>query len=532
MKNIFFRIWVVILLSAAVNINVSSQVFTKEAFKYVRFLEFLERFYVDSVNTDKIVEEAIIHQLEEMDPHSTYITKADFDKMNEPLQGNFEGIGISFNILRDTLFVISPIVGGPSEKLGILAGDRILKVDGKNIAGIGITNENVFSLLRGAKGTKVTVSILRKNEPSILDFTIVRDKIPINSIDASYVVGEGLGYIKLSRFAMTSTEEFLAAANDLKKKGVNNLILDLTGNSGGYLDVASSLADQFLDDQKLIVYTQGLHAPREDKLASENGLFEKGKLIILIDEGSASASEIVAGALQDWDRGVIIGRRSFGKGLVQRQLMLPDESVIRLTIARYYTPCGRSIQKSYLKGAENYEREIYDRYEHGEFNTADSIKFPDSLKYKTILKQRTVYGGGGIMPDIFVPIDTSSYSDYFRDLIRKGILNQFVLQYVDRNREYLKKTYTDFKKFNQEFNVGTEIFTELNNYAQKESLKFSQSDFDISENQLKISIKAYIARDIWGTSEFYEIMNQKDKNFLKAIEVMKNWDEFQKTLMY
>jgi carboxyl-terminal processing protease len=532
MKKVFFRIWVVIFICVAFNYQLSSQVFTKEAFKYVRFLEFLDRYYVDSVNTDKVVEDAIIHQLEVLDPHSTYITKADFDKMNEPLQGNFEGIGISFNILRDTLFVISPIVGGPSEKLGIFAGDRILKVDGNNIAGIGITNEKVFSLLRGAKGTKVTVSILRRNEPTLLDFTITRDKIPINSIDASYIISEGLGYIKLSRFAMTSTEEFLTAASDLKKKGANNLILDLTGNSGGYLDVAVSLADQFLDGQKLIVYTQGLHTPREDKLASETGFFEKGRLIVLVDEGSASASEIVAGAIQDWDRGIIIGRRSFGKGLVQRQLQLPDESVIRLTIARYYTPSGRLIQKSYKNGNEEYQKEIFERYEHGEFSNSDSIKFPDSLKFKTLLKQRTVYGGGGIMPDIFVPIDTSSYSGYFRDLIRKGTLNQFVLQYVDKNRDNLKKTYTSFSKFKNEFNVSNDLLTELKDYAAKDSLKFIQSDFNTSENQLKNTIKAYIARDIWSTGEFYEIMNQNDKNYLKAIEVMKNWDEYQKKIMH
>jgi carboxyl-terminal processing protease len=531
MKKVFSRILLVVFISTAIHTQSSSQVFTKEAFKYIRFLEFLDRFYVDSVNTDKIVEDAIIHQLEEMDPHSTYINKADFDKMNEPLQGNFEGIGVSFNILRDTLFVISPIVGGPSEKVGIQSGDRILKVDGKNIAGIKITNEIVYSLLRGTKGTKVTVSILRRNEPSLIDYTIIRDKIPINSLDASYVVGDGLGYIKLSRFAMTSNEEFLAAANDLKNKGVNNLILDLTDNAGGYLDVAASLADQFMGDKKLIVYTQGIHTPREDKLATSNGLFENGKLVILIDEGSASASEIVAGAIQDWDRGIIIGRRSFGKGLVQRQLTLPDESVIRLTIARYYTPSGRLIQKSYKDGAEEYGKEIYERYEHGEFNSADSIKFPDSLKYKTLVKQRTVYGGGGIMPDIFVPIDTSSYSDYFRDIIRKGILNQFVLQYVDKNRSYFKNTYTDFAKFKQEYTIGNEILTELNDYAQKEGVKFKQSDFDISVKQLKISIKAYIARDIWGTNEFYEIMNQNDNNFLKAVEVIKNWDDYQKKLM-
>lgn len=531
MSKLFSKAGILFLFYISVSTYAPAQVFTKEAFKYVRFLEFLDRFYVDSVNADKIVENAIIKQLEVLDPHSTYITKEEFEKMNEPLKGNFEGIGVSFNILKDTLFIISPIVGGPSEKVGIHSGDRILKVDGKNVAGIGLTNEMVYSLLRGDKGTKVTVSVLRRGEPELLDFTIVRDKIPINSLDASYMSDKTTGYIKLSRFAMTTMDEFKTAAESLKKSGATNLILDLTGNSGGYLDVAASLADQFLDGNKLIVYTQGLNSPREDKHAGSVGMFEKGKIIILIDEGSASASEIVAGAVQDWDRGIVIGRRSFGKGLVQRQLVLPDESVIRLTIARYYTPSGRLIQKPYENGMEDYQREIYDRYEHGEFSSADSIKMVDTVKFKTLVKNRTVYGGGGIMPDIFVPIDTSSYTDYLRSLIRKGVLNQFVLQYVDKNRKTLKNQYPDFDTFNKGFIVDQALLDELNKSAEAEDLKYTENDMLISADRIKLMIRAYIARDLWGTNEFYRVVNQIDNNILKAIEVIQKWDEYQKNIL-
>lgn len=531
MKNKFRKAGFALIFSLFVLNIAYPQFISKDAYKYAYFLQYLERFYVDSVNSGKIVENAIIKQLEELDPHSTYITKEDFDKMNEPLKGNFEGIGVSFNILKDTLFIISPIVGGPSEKVGIRSGDRILKVNGRNIAGIGITNDTVYSLLRGPKGTKVTVSILRKGESELLEFTIVRDKIPINSVDASYMIDKETGYIKLSRFAMTSMEEFIAAAESLKKEGAVNLILDLTGNAGGYLDVAVSLADQFLDDEKLIVYTQGLHSEREEKLAGNKGLFEKGKLIILIDEGSASASEIVSGAIQDWDRGIIIGRRSFGKGLVQRQLVLPDESVLRLTTARYYTPSGRLIQKPYVNGNMEYEREIYDRYEHGEFQNADSIKFTDTLKYKTLVKQRTVYGGGGIMPDIFVPMDTNSYSEYLRGLVRKGILNQFVLQYVDKNRDNLKSKYADIRQFNKEFTVDSKLMDDLKQYAIAEGLKVNETDVSISAERINLMIRAYIARDLWGTNEFYEVINQIDNNVLKALEVLKNWDEYQKKVL-
>jgi carboxyl-terminal processing protease len=509
------------------SIHTHAQELYQQTYKFGRFLESLDKFYFDSVNTNKIVEHAIINELKELDPHSTYISSEDVKRMNEPLEGNFEGIGVSFNILNDTLFVISPIIGGPSEKVGIIAGDRILKVDNKNIAGIGLTNENVYALLRGQKGTKVTVTILRKYVSELLDFTIIRDKIPINSIDASYIASKGVGYIKLTRFSKSTMDEFIKLAGELKKQGAENLILDLTGNAGGYLDVAVSLADQFLAEDKLIVYTQGLHSSRKEYLTSSNGIFEKGKVILLIDEGSASASEIVSGAIQDWDRGIIIGRRSFGKGLVQNQLSLPDGSMIRLTIARYYTPSGRLIQKPYNNGTDKYENEIYNRYKHGELVSKDSIKLPDSLKFKTLVKGRIVFGGGGIMPDVFVPLDTSFYSDYYRDLIRKGVLNQFVLQYVDKNRLKIKNAYDSFAKFKANFVLTPEVMADLKNFAVKEGISCNDKDSKVSNEEISLALKAFIARDLWSTNEFYEILNQRDKNYLKALEVMNDWDNYQ-----
>jgi carboxyl-terminal processing protease len=523
---------ILIILAGLLCTYISQAQLMRDSDKYLQFLLYLNRFYVDTVNTGKLVDEAIIYQLGKLDPHSTYISAEDVKKMNEPLQGNFEGIGISFNLLNDTLFVISPITGGPSEKVGLLAGDRIIKVDGKNIAGTGITNEDVFAMLRGNKGTVVTVSVLRRNMNALLDFTIVRDKIPINSIDAAFVVDEGIGYIKLSRFAMTSMDEFKQAAFKLKEKGVNDLILDLTGNAGGYLDVAVSLSDQFIDEEKTIVYTEGTHSERRDYLAQDKGLFEQGKVVVLIDEGSASASEIVSGAIQDWDRGIIIGRRSFGKGLVQRQLDLPDGSIIRLTTAKYYTPSGRLIQKPYNNGLENYEKEILTRFEHGEFQFSDSISFPDSVKYKTLINRRIVYGGGGIMPDIFIPIDTTEYTDYYRDLIRKGILNRFVLEYTDINRRQLQSTYKAFNKFKTNFLVDQELLGKMKAYAEKEGLKANEQELATSLNRISVILKAYIARDLYSTSEFYEVISKEDKNFEMAIEVLKNWEKFSDKLLY
>lgn len=526
-KNISAFVFIFVFFTTVlVKAQEQDQEVIQQSIKFNYFLSYLEKYYFDSIHANKIVEQAIENELKELDPHSVYISSEDVKKMNEPLQGNFEGIGISFNILNDTLFVVETIGGGPSEKVGVKAGDRIVKVDNNNIAGIKLTNDKVYSLLRGPKGTTVNITVLRKYVSGLLDFKITRDKIPINSIDASFMADKGVGYIKLTRFSMTTMDEFIKSANELKKQGAQNLILDLTGNGGGYLDVAASLADQFLDDNKLVVYTQGLHNARKDYLSTSNGIFEDGKVILLIDEGSASASEIVSGAIQDWDRGILIGRRSFGKGLVQRQLELPDGSMIRLTIARYYTPSGRLIQKPYNDGNDQYEKEIYNRYKHGEFENKDSIKMPDSLKFKTLVNGRIVFGGGGIMPDIFVPLDTTFYSDYYRDLIRKGILNQFVLQYVDKNRRKIESSYESFSKYKTNFAITPEIISDLTNYAEKEGLKFKENDMKTSNEGISLTLKAYIARDIWSTNEFYEIMNQKDANYLKALEVMNNWDKF------
>ncbi len=413
--------------------DLQAQILNEQVMKFGTVLDRIQKYYVDSTNQELLVEDAIKGLLKELDPHSSYLTPKEVEEMNEPLQGNFEGIGVSFNILNDTVYIISPISGGPSEKVGILAGDRIIKVDGKNIAGISINNDQVFALLKGKKGTRVNLSILRKGE-GMIDFAVERDKIPIYSVDASYNAGDGIGYIKLNRFSMTTMDEFQKALKSLKEENVKNLILDLTGNGGGYLDVAISLADQFLETNKLVLYTQGVNSPKQEYYSTRDGSFEKGHLVILIDEGSASASEIVTGAIQDWDRGIIVGRRSYGKGLVQKQMPLPDRSMIRLTVAKYYTPTGRLIQKPYKMNRDDYDKDLINRYMNGEMAHKDSIHFPDSLKYYTLKNTRLVYGGGGIMPDYFVSIDTSYYSDYYRQLIRKGLLNRFVLQYVDTRR--------------------------------------------------------------------------------------------------
>jgi carboxyl-terminal processing protease len=519
-----------IALSLVLSTGLYSQTVYEQTYKFGRVLELIDRYYVDTVNDNKLVESAIVEMLKNLDPHSTYITSDEVKEMNEPLLGNFEGIGISFNILNDTIFIISPISGGPSEKVGIRAGDRIVKVDDKNVAGIGITTKGVYDLLRGNKGTKVKVTIVRRNQKKPIDFTITRDKIPIYSLDAAYMVNDSVGYIKLNRFALTTMGEFTTALDQLKKEGMTALILDLTGNGGGYLETAHQLADQFLGKGKLIVYTKGLHSERHDYVATQDGDFEKGHLIILIDEGSASASEIVTGAVQDWDRGIIIGRRSFGKGLVQRPFLLPDQSMIRLTIARYYTPTGRLIQKPYSNGKTAYDEDIIDRYNNGELMHADSIHFPDSLKYHTLVSSRTVYGGGGIMPDFFVPIDTSYYSDYYRDIIRNGILNQFLLEYVDANRVNFRKEYPQFSSFDVNFKVDDKLMSKLIRYAAKEGLPENKAGINTSRNELKLLVKAYIARDLWNTSEFFEVLNTRDANFKKAVDVLNNWGHYKSLL--
>jgi carboxyl-terminal processing protease len=464
--------------------------------------------------------------LHKLDPHSVYITKDEVEAMNEPLAGNFEGIGVTFSILNDTILVITPITGGPSESLGIKAGDRIIKIEDENVAGTGITTKQVLAKLKGKKGTVVKVDIKRRGVNDLISFNITRDKIPIYSVDAAYKVSPTLGYIRLSKFSAITQAEVDEALERFKKDGITDIILDLSGNGGGYLDVAVSLSDDFLEANKLIVYTLGYHAAKKEYISTSKGIFKSGKLVIIIDEGSASASEIVAGAIQDWDRGIIVGRRSFGKGLVQYPFTFPDGSIIRLTVARYYTPTGRLIQKSYTEGYEEYSDELNKRFTHGELLSKDSIHFTGSLKYFTMVRKREVFGGGGIMPDIFVPFDTSAYTPYYRGLINKGIVNDFALRYVDKNRENLKIRYPDFDQFKNKFEVDSAMMKELIAYAGQKSLRYIAAEFEQSKHLLSITLKASIAQDLWSTSEFYEIFNSTDAGFNKAIEVFSKWDSY------
>ncbi|MCK4406781.1 MAG: S41 family peptidase [Bacteroidales bacterium] len=530
MKNSTKKITVIIIslvitifISAFSNNYVFSQNYdpNKTGKKLAATMQIIKYYYVDSINEPELVENAIIETLKELDPHSAYISKEDIDKANEPLVGSFEGIGVSFQIFKDTILVIAPVPGGPSDKLGILAGDKIVKIDGEDATGSEINNKYVFEKLRGKKGTKVNVGIYRKGKKDLIDYTITRDKIPINSIDAVFMATPDIGYIKLNRFSKTTMEEFQESLKELEDKGMERLILDLRGNSGGYLNTAVELSDEFLPNNKLVVYTKGLRSPVREYNATLEGSFENGKLVILINEGSASASEIVSGAVQDWDRGIIIGRRSFGKGLVQRPFALPDGSVIRLTTARYYTPTGRSIQRPYESGIEDYYKDLYDRMKNGEMIHPDSIHFPDSLKYFTS-KNRLVYGGGGIMPDVFIPWDSTRVSDYYSDLIRNGVLNKFVIQYIDDNRKKLLKKYPDFKTYENNFKVDDKFINNFIEFAEKEDVEKDEEGFKISEVLIKQQIKALIARNLWDLSSYFEIVTKIDDGYLKAVEILED----------
>lgn len=495
--------------------------------KYNTLMQIIEYYYVDSVNIPKLVDKAIIETLKELDPHSAYISKKDIERTNEPLVGNFEGIGVQFEILKDTINIVHPIPGGPSEKLGIMSGDKIIKIEGENVAGKKISNQFVFDRLRGKRGTKVTISIYRKGKKDLIDYTIVRDKIPINSIDASYMINSSIGYINLNRFSGTSMDEFHMAVKKLKDQGLKDLILDLRNNSGGYMNTAIDLADEFLPDGDLIVYTEGVRSPRADYKATSKGELEKGRLVVMINENSASASEIVSGAIQDWDRGIIVGRRSFGKGLVQRPFELPDSSQVRLTTARYHTPSGRCIQMSYAEGADKYYEAFRNRFKNGETENADSIKFPDSLKYYTSQK-RVVYGGGGIMPDVFIPLDTTNITDYFLDLRRKNVINLFTSDYVDANRPVLQKSYPDFKTFDKKFTVDDNFMKDFLDAADKAGVKKDEKGYTAAEKLIKNQLKAVIAQKLWDLNAFYGVINQFDDEALKAVSVIKDGALFKK----
>ncbi|MDQ3049624.1 MAG: S41 family peptidase [Bacteroidota bacterium] len=484
-------------------------------------LQMIEYTYVDSSNQEALTETAITAILKDLDPHSVYIPAKDLKEQNEPLVGKFEGVGIQFNIFEDTIMVTQTIPGGPSEKIGIRAGDRIVKIDNELVAGTKIANSDVMKKLRGDKGTKVTVAIFRRDEKNLLDFEITRDKIPLFSVDAAYMSTPEIGYIKISRFADTTVDEFREALAKLKGKGMTALILDLTGNGGGYLNRAIELADEFLSDNKKIVYTEGRTSTKQEYFSSPIGGFEKGKLIVLIDEGSASASEIVSGAVQDWDRGLIIGRRSFAKGLVQKPFPLPDGSAVRLTVARYYTPSGRCIQKSYQEGDEEYEMDLSNRFKHGELYNADSIKFDDSLKFYTQAK-RIVYGGGGIMPDIFVPLDTSMNSKYHNDLVRKSVMYEFALSYTDNNRKQLMTKYPDIVAFRNNFLVDDKLINDVIAYGDKKGVVKDSAGLATSYKLLQVQLKALIARDLWNTDAYWQVINDINPFYSKAMESMKN----------
>lgn len=479
-------------------------------------INYINMEYVDTVNQKKLVESTIEDMLHQLDPHSAYIPADELQASNEPLEGNFDGIGIEFHLQNDTIMVVTAISGGPSDALGIQAGDRIVKVNGKNVANIHITSTQVMQALRGSGGTKVKVTISRYGQ--LTDYMITRGKIPIYSVDVSYMLNPQTGYIKVSHFGEHTYEEYLEGFMKLKELGMKNLVLDLRGNPGGYLKTAIQLADEFLPDKKLIVYTEGRSRPKEKYLATSRGYFEEGSLVVLIDEGSASASEIVSGAVQDWDRAILVGRRSFGKGLVQEQSEFPDGSAIRLTIARYFTPTGRCIQKPYEDNYEQYENELLDRYKKGELISSDSIHFSDSLKFTTP-GGHTVYGGGGIMPDVFVGLDTSGSSNYYSSISSKGLVNEFAYNYLDDNRKTFKK-YKTFDEYKKSFIVNGQILNEFISYAEKKGVKPKAEEIATSSEIICTQLKALIARQIWKNDGFYAVIHSLDVTLKKAVELI------------
>lgn len=487
--------------------------------KFSEILSLIDHMYVDTVNFSDLEDKTINQMLNHLDPHSLYIPAAELKAVNEPLEGNFEGIGIEFNIVDDTIMVVSPINGGPSQQLGILSGDRIVKVNGENVSSIEITTEQVMKLLKGPRGTEVKVSVYRRGLPRLIEYTIVRNTIPIHSVDASYKLDRETGYIKISRFAANTHREFTEALAKLQEQQINRLVIDLRGNPGGYLNAATEIADELLDDDKLIVYTQGRSQPRNNYKASKKGLFEQGRLVVLVDEGSASASEILSGAVQDWDRGIIIGRRSFGKGLVQEPFELRDGSALRLTVSRYYTPSGRCIQKPYSDDIDDYEHEIIDRFSKVDTTVADSAA---GETYKTGTG-RIVYGGGGIMPDIVVMPDTGIRSGLLTKVLSEGLISRFVIDYFDKNREQMKQ-YLSPEEFDKTFDSRRECWKQFLDFLQKSGLELKKEDMAASGAWMELNLRALLARQLWKDNGYYYLLNKQDKTVRKAQEAFGRYE--------
>lgn len=476
----------------------------------------ISNLYVDSVDDKKLAEDAIRGMLEKLDPHSSYSTPKEVKAFNEPLQGNFEGVGVQFNMLEDTLLVVQTITDGPSEKVGIIAGDRFVTVNDTTIAGVKMSNTEIMRRLRGPKGTKVKIGVKRQDVSGLVYFTVTRDKIPLNTVEATYMIRPGMGYIRIGSFGLTTHSEFLAAIKELQAKGMNDLIIDLQDNGGGYLQAAADVLNELLEEGDLLVYTEGRSVRRQEFRARGNGHFKRGRVVVLVNEFSASAAEIVSGAIQDQDRGMVVGRRTFGKGLVQRPVDLPDGSMIRLTVAHYYTPSGRCIQKPYDKGKKkDYDHELENRYKHGEFTCADSIHFADSLKFETLKRHRTVYGGGGVMPDYFVPLDTMRYTKYHRQLSAKSIVLKANLRYAEKNRKQLHKLYgktadEGFERFAKEYVVPQSLIDDIFAEGTKQNIEPKDDDEKMrTAKELTLQLKALIARDLWTMTEYFRISNEE-----------------------
>lgn len=524
--RIYDRLWACALAALMVAVSCPAQTNGDNDLKLLRKLQIAEMainaLYVDSVDENKLVEDGIRGMIEKLDPHSSYSTPQEVKEMNEPLAGNFEGIGIQFNMIDDTLMVIQPITNGPCEKVGILAGDRIVEVNDTAIAGVKMSREAIMKKLRGPKGTKVHLGVVRVGIKDLLHFTVTRDKIPVKSVDASYMIRPGIGYVRIGNFGATTHSEFVECLTQLRGEGMTDLILDLQDNGGGYLMAAVDVANEFLNEDELIVYTKGRMTPSNTYKAKGNGRFGRGRVVVLINEYTASAAEIVTGAIQDQDRGDVVGRRSFGKGLVQRPIDLPDGSMIRLTVAHYYTPAGRCIQKPYVKGdAKDYGMDVYNRLKHGELTNPDSIHFVDSLKCYTLKKQRVVYGGGGIMPDYFIPLDTTKYTKYHRELTAKSVVMQVDMRFVDSHRKELKRKYKTFEDFKVNYVVPEELIEKVFAEGEKKGIKPADDEEKAKTiPYLTVILKGLIARDIWDMSEYYSIVNETSEIVMKGVELL------------